>query len=68
MALLGVVVGLAGFALASGLVSHLLVGFDSIHPPTLLAAGAALAACGLAATWWPARRVSAVDPAEMLRE
>ncbi len=37
-------------------------------PLTLLAASAALAAAGLAAIWWPARRASRTDSAVALRE
>ena len=66
-AAIGVVVGLAGALGVTRALAALLVGVSPIDPPTLRRAAALLLAVALAASWIPARRASAVDPAQALR-
>jgi predicted permease len=67
LALAGVVVGLAGAALASRALSGLLFGVTPVDLPTYAAVGVALLAIALFASWLPARRASRVDPVRALR-
>ncbi|MFL5580640.1 MAG: ADOP family duplicated permease [Gemmatimonadaceae bacterium] len=63
----GLLVGLAA-ALAGGRVLHaLLFEVSPTDPATLLGVGAVLVAAALLASWIPARRATAVSPAEVLR-
>lgn len=63
----GLVVGcVAAFALGRVL-EHLLYGVSAFDPLTYAVVAATLAAMGLVAAWWPARRASAVEPMEALR-
>lgn len=50
------------------LLSSRLYRVGAFDPPTLAAVGAALAAVGLLACWWPARRAARVDPLVALRD
>lgn len=65
--LIGLAIG-CGVALALGrALRHLLFGVDAFDPSTYAVVIAVLAAMGLAAAWWPARRAAAVDPMDALR-
>jgi putative ABC transport system permease protein len=67
LALVGVVVGVAGaFALAR-VVSPFLFGVGARDPLVFVTVPLVLAAVALAAVWWPARRASRVDPISALR-
>ncbi|HSM04047.1 MAG TPA: ABC transporter permease [Longimicrobiales bacterium] len=68
LAAVGIAVG-AGAALAlTRLMSSLLYGVNPVDLPTFTAVGATLAAVAALASWLPARRAAAVDPAVTLRE
>ncbi|HVE78269.1 MAG TPA: ADOP family duplicated permease, partial [Gemmatimonadaceae bacterium] len=67
VAILGIAVGLAGAAVMTRFMAALLFGVGATDPLTLLAACAVLLAVALAASWLPARRAAAVDPARALR-
>ncbi len=67
LALWGGLFGLAAAAAAARLLQSLLYGVSPLDPWTFLGVPLLLAAAVLAASWWPARRASAVDPAENLR-
>ena len=57
-----------GVALALGqALQHLLFGVEAFDPLTYTTVVLTLAAMGLVAAWWPARRASSVDPMEALR-
>ncbi|HEY2798028.1 MAG TPA: ABC transporter permease [Thermoanaerobaculia bacterium] len=64
---LGVVLGLGGAFLLTGLMSSLLYGVGPRDPVTFLLVSGVLAAVALAATDVPARRASRVDPMRALR-
>jgi predicted permease len=67
LALVGILVGLAG-ALAGGRVmSTVLYDVRPTDPPTLLVVGLVLLAAAVLASWWPAYRASRLDPVETLR-
>jgi predicted permease len=63
----GVVIGLAGAALASRALVSLLFGVSRLDPLTYAACVALLLVIAAAACWLPARRASRVDPAITLR-
>ncbi|MEO6690308.1 MAG: ADOP family duplicated permease [Dokdonella sp.] len=74
---LGQGLSLIGFGLALGLplawgfarmLSAKLYGVGAFDLPTLAAVAATLAAIGLVACWWPARRAARVDPVIALRD
>ncbi len=67
MALLGVAIGLAVAADLSHLLSSLLFGVSARDPLTFAAVAVALTGVGLAASYIPARRATAVDPMVALR-
>ena len=67
LGLVGIVVGLAGAALASRALSGLLFGVRPVDLPTYTVVGLALLAIALFASWLPARRASRVDPVRALR-
>ena len=67
MALVGVVIGLAGTAMLGRLMVSVLFGVSASDALTLLAAPALLVAVAALASYWPARRASRVDPAVVLR-
>jgi predicted permease len=63
----GLAAGLVVALLATRALRGLLFGVAPWDPPTFLATAAAMLAVGLLASWLPARRASAVDPAITLR-
>jgi putative ABC transport system permease protein len=64
---IGVVLGLAASAALSSLMATLLYGVSAIDPVTYVAVSAALVLVSVAATWIPATRAAALDPARALR-
>ena len=64
---LGVVIGLAGAALASGAMASLLFGVSRLDPVTYVGVVALLAGVALVACAAPAWRALRVDPASTLR-
>ncbi len=67
LAAAGVTAGLAGSFLLTRAMSALLYGVGPRDPMTLASVPAVLAAVALAATFFPARRASRVDPTTALR-
>lgn len=65
---LGLLIGAPGIYLASGLLKGVLTGVPMWDPLTLTAVGLGLGIVALAACYVPARRVLAIQPAEMLRQ
>jgi macrolide transport system ATP-binding/permease protein len=63
----GVVAGLAGAAVLARLVESLLFGVRSSDAMTLVASAAMMLIVGAAAAYWPARRVSLLNPIATLR-
>ncbi len=64
---LGVLIGLAGAAVVSRLLDHLLFGVSSVDPVVFITVPAVLAVVSLLATYLPARRATRVDPIAALR-
>ncbi len=64
----GLVLGLAGAVALSRVLRRMLFGIAPHDPFTLLAASALLALAALAAVYFPARRVSRIDPVVALRQ
>jgi len=64
----GVIVGTGVSLWLSPLVGTLLYGLEPHDALTLGAAAGILVAVGVAASWFPARRATRIDPAELLRE
>ena len=67
LAVVGVVLGLAGAAAATGLLSTLLFGISRLDPTTYAGVIVLLLAISAAACWLPAWRASRVDPSITLR-
>lgn len=63
----GVAVGLAVTALASGTLESLLIGVSALDPATYLLAAAAVLAAALLASWIPALRAARTDPLSSMR-
>ncbi len=63
----GIVIGLASAAIASETVVTLLFGVSRIDPVTYVAVASVLVATAGVATWIPAARAAAIDPARTLR-
>jgi ABC-type antimicrobial peptide transport system permease subunit len=63
---LGTVAGLAVSVVMSRALAHHVFGVQGFDVLTGVAASMLLVAAGLAAVWWPARRVVAVHPASAL--
>ena len=64
----GSVLGLLLGVVASGLLAHLIYQATSRDPLVLAGAVVTMTLVGMVATWVPARRALAVDPAQLLRE
>lgn len=64
---LGAVAGLAGAVAASQWIASQLFSVSALDPPTYVGVTMLVTVAALAATWWPARRASRVDPAVTLR-
>jgi predicted permease len=64
----GSVLGLLLGVVASGLLAHLIYQATSRDPLVLAGAAVTMMLVGMVATWIPARRALAVDPAQLLRE
>ena len=64
---LGLALGLGGAIGVGRLLQSLLVQTSSTDPPTLALTAVVLAAVGLTASLWPARRASRIDPVVALR-
>jgi ABC-type antimicrobial peptide transport system permease subunit len=67
LASVGIVLGLALFALVAGFLRALLFGVTLSDPPTLGGSALILFAIAVLASWVPARRAARVDPADALR-
>jgi putative ABC transport system permease protein len=63
----GIVLGVAGGALASAFLSKLLFGVPAFDPVSFTAGAAMLLGAALLASYLPARRASRVDPITALR-
>ena len=68
LALLGVIIGIPGVYFAGRLLRGVLLGISPFDPVTLAAVASGLALVALLACWLPARRVTRIDPAHVLRE
>jgi ABC-type antimicrobial peptide transport system permease subunit len=66
LAALGVAVGLAAAVGVTRLMASLLYEVEAVDPLTYAAVGVALIGVAALASYWPARRASAIDPAESL--
>jgi putative ABC transport system permease protein len=64
---IGLVIGLAGVAAASGVIRRALFDVQPLDPVTIGAATALLGGVALVAGWFPAWRASRVDPVDALR-
>ena len=64
----GSVLGLLLGVVASGLLAHLIYQATSRDPLVLAGAVVTMMLVGMIATWIPARRALAVDPAQLLRD
>ncbi|HTQ59764.1 MAG TPA: FtsX-like permease family protein [Candidatus Solibacter sp.] len=67
LALLGVVIGLTGALLLTGLMASLLYGVGAADPATYVGVAILLVLVALAASFLPARRAMRMDPARALR-
>lgn len=65
---IGLVLGLPLAWAFARMLSAKLYGVGTLDLPTLMVVAAVLAAIGLVACWWPARRASRVDPVVALRD
>jgi ABC-type antimicrobial peptide transport system permease subunit len=66
LAAVGVVLGLGAAAAVTRFMGALLYGVGALDPLTYAGVALALAAAAVMASWLPARRAAAVDPAEAL--
>jgi putative ABC transport system permease protein len=67
MAIVGIILGIAGAAVASRAMRGLLFGVREIDIPTFAGVSAVLAVVAIAAAYVPARRAARVDPLQTLR-
>ena len=67
LVLVGTALGLAGGVLASRSLEGLLFGVTAMDAPTLLTVTVIVAVIGWFAAYLPARRIAAIEPAEILR-
>ncbi len=65
---IGLALGAPGILAISGILSSVLVDAPSLEPITIAVVFAVLFSATLAASWVPARRAAALDPAAVLRE
>ena len=63
----GVAAGVLGALGMGRVLGAQLYGIGRSDPAVIAGAAAVLAACGLAAIWWPARRAASMDPAAVLK-
>jgi putative ABC transport system permease protein len=68
LVVLGLVVGAPGIYLAGQAVGGVLVGLSPFDPLTLGAVAAGLGLVALVACYIPARRVTEIEPARLLRQ
>ncbi len=68
LAAIGIVLGVPGVILVTRAVGSALSGITQVEPLTVLGVGAVLAVVTVLASWMPARRAAAVDPAIALRD
>jgi predicted permease len=66
LAALGVLIGLGAAAVVTRFMAAILYGVGALDPLTYASVALALAAAAVLASWLPARRAAAVDPAEAL--
>ncbi len=64
----GLLIGLAGARAIAAAAEALMYGFTPSDPVTYVGAGAALTLTVLAASLWPVRRASGIDPSSALRQ
>lgn len=64
---IGLVAGLGGARLLAGLVESFLYDVGTADPITYVGVAAFLSAIAAVATWVPARKATAIDPASVLR-
>jgi putative ABC transport system permease protein len=67
LALIGVIVGVAGALATTRLMQSLLFEVQPTDPVTLVVVAMGLVLLAAAASWMPARRAMSVDPVEALR-
>lgn len=67
VAAIGIAVGLAGAVALTRVLSALLFGVSPLDPLSMMGAAAVLALVAAIASWAPARRAAALDPAQALR-
>jgi putative ABC transport system permease protein len=67
LTMIGVTIGLAGTFAATRVMSSMLYGVGANDPLTIVVVGALLSAVAGLASYLPARRMTSVDPMEMLR-
>ena len=68
LVLAGVVIGLAGSIALTRLMSGLLFNVKAVDPVTFATVAMALLGIGLLAGYLPARRATAIEPVEALRQ
>ena len=66
--LVGLLVGIPGIWMAGRTVRGILVGLSPFDVPTLAAVALGLVAVAVLACWLPARRVTDIEPARLLRQ
>jgi ABC-type antimicrobial peptide transport system permease subunit len=67
LAIVGVVIGLAGALMLTRFMQGVLYGIEATDPLTFCSVGAGLLGIAVLASWLPARRAARVDPAVALR-